>query len=524
MSRLIVCLIAGLLCSLAATKSVAQEKAREEKPLPPDSVWNTAHEKPPLTKEETKAFMKRLAQFVADNHLKRREDSPQKGMIYEYLDVRRRGKPDQFVQGEALDTMHDGAWFAAAMVNAHRATGDPFYKEMLTKWQLPFYAKMLNHSDTLFSTKRNDARPGVQPWDREHGLQEGEKGFVPYYWDDGGSVSLERRKDKNPLAIRPSLDNLAGKPNPEYLLDGYSQGSSNHLAQDLGVMLRLAWLLLKDSPDDADKKLAAEVAEAAKNLYECRLRHHGPIPMCVAPHALATGDKELAKRLPDGTDVKLFTPSNHFTQAFWMFKPGQRYSSPGFADNEQYLYYAALARNLIEKQDGTPPRTLALKLVFDAYTERLFFDRYYDDAPRPPGINRFDLYPLFAVDGKLEHYRSERKGPFNRPLPIGSRMGPQNMVVCGWALQLLREYPDVWQEGKFKEPLPDPKEALGRELAGGLRTWEAIFNAYGYVPTGLGRGEPWDHFSDSGGYAHLISAASQYLLYLDGRADWDVNR
>ena len=51
---------------------------------------------------------------------------------------------------------------AAALVNAYRATGDDFYREFLTQWVLPFYCKMLNHSDTLFSAKRNDARPGVK--------------------------------------------------------------------------------------------------------------------------------------------------------------------------------------------------------------------------------------------------------------------------------------------------------------------------------------------------------------------------
>ncbi len=53
-------------------------------------------------------------------------------MVYEYYWVARNGTPQQWIQGEALDTMHDGAWFACAMVNAYRATGDPIYKETLT--------------------------------------------------------------------------------------------------------------------------------------------------------------------------------------------------------------------------------------------------------------------------------------------------------------------------------------------------------------------------------------------------------
>jgi hypothetical protein len=60
------------------------------------------------------------------------------------------------------------------------------------------------------------------------------------------------------------------------------------------------------------------------------------------------------------------------------------------------------------------------------------------------------------------------------------------------------------------------------ELAGGLRTWEAIFAEKGYVPTGLGAGADWDKLSDSGGYAHLIAACAQWLIYLDGKHDWEL--
>ncbi|MCL4854201.1 MAG: hypothetical protein KJZ78_22805 [Bryobacteraceae bacterium] len=71
--------------------------------------------------------------------------------------------------------------------------------------------------------------------------------------------------------------------------------------------------------------------------------------------------------------------------------------------------------------------------------------------------------------------------------------------------------------------------ALEHELAGGLRTWEAIFAAKGYIPTGLGAGScgagfAWDELSDTGGYAHLISAACQWLLYLEGKNDWQFHR
>ena len=49
----------------------------------------------PLTADETREFMKRLATFVAENHLKKDEKSEQRGMVYEYFDVKRKGQVDQ---------------------------------------------------------------------------------------------------------------------------------------------------------------------------------------------------------------------------------------------------------------------------------------------------------------------------------------------------------------------------------------------------------------------------------------------
>jgi hypothetical protein len=177
-------------------------------------------------------------------------------------------------------------------------------------------------------------------------------------------------------------------------------------------------------------------------------------------------------------------------------------------------------------------------LTYDALTLPKLYEAYSDDSPVPPGINVFDLHPYKSVNGKPADYRSQRKGPFGGPRPVGSRFGPQNMVVCGWALQALRNDPGLWETARRRidKPhfFPDGASAgvvaaLERELAGGLRTWEAIFEVKGYIPTGLGAGNcgagfSWDELSDTGGYAHLISAASQWLLYLDGRNDWQLHQ
>src|SRR5690348_4504268 len=90
------------------------QPARSDEP-----AWATAADrKPAMTAVETRAFMKRLADYVVAHHLKKDEQSPQRGMVYEYFWVAQKGTPRQWIQGEALDTMHDGAWFACAMANA----------------------------------------------------------------------------------------------------------------------------------------------------------------------------------------------------------------------------------------------------------------------------------------------------------------------------------------------------------------------------------------------------------------------
>src|SRR5437588_9129007 len=70
----------------------------------------------------------------------------------------------------------------------------------------------------------------------------------------------------------------------------------------------------------------------------------------------------------------------------------------------------------------------------------MLFRYWSDNAPVLPGINRFDLIGQYGKGGKFESYRSDREVPF------GSRFGPQNMVVCGWALQALDAHPGLWDK------------------------------------------------------------------------------
>jgi hypothetical protein len=640
---------------LLALLAFATPAARAAEPPAWEKAVADAAKKKPMTVAEAEAFVRKLHDYVRENHLKADPKSPQKGMLYEYFDTTRAGKPDRWVQGEALDTMHDGAWYALAMAHAYRATGDKRYREFLKEYVLPFYTNVLNNSDTLFSLEQvNLAVNGVK-FDKEHALQEGEKGFCPYWWDDGASVSLERRRLKDPRAKPPfaCTDLLTGEANPEARLSGYSHGSSNHLAQDLGPMLMLGWLTFRDSADPAEKKLAADCALAAKNLQACRTRHgFGAIPAVVSAAGLTNGDKELLKKIGE---PKLVVPSNHYTRFLGgVTDPTKRHATPGFIDDAEYTYYSHLAT-------GKLPPAVRFKLIYDTYTEPMLFRYWSDDTPVPPGLNRFDLIGQYGKGGKFDSYRSDK------PVALGSRFGPQNMVVSTWALQMLDENPGLWDETVkkffpkdvrvgFADPAPDKivraipagaevfelggakfrlgggrvalvsagtfaganveltisappdgkggravitittdgvsavdgtggklaidgratpakgeptafqfvlpytivkdqkpwangielgrytitvgkesktfvlastekqvRDALEKELAGGLRTWEAIFETKGYIPTGLGAGGDWDKFSDTGGYAHLVSAASQYILWKQKKRDWETH-
>src|SRR5688500_13159400 len=103
-----------LLFLLAVAIIAVPVAASADDAIPP---WvKAAQAKGPMTADEARAFIKRLAKYVEENHLKHNADSPQRGMIYEYFDTTRKGEIAQFVQGEALDTMHDGAWYCAAMI------------------------------------------------------------------------------------------------------------------------------------------------------------------------------------------------------------------------------------------------------------------------------------------------------------------------------------------------------------------------------------------------------------------------
>ena len=63
-----------------------------------EPAWTKAADtKKPMTAAEAKAFIRRLTQYVLDHHLRRDESSAQRGLIYEYFWVEKRGTPQQWI-------------------------------------------------------------------------------------------------------------------------------------------------------------------------------------------------------------------------------------------------------------------------------------------------------------------------------------------------------------------------------------------------------------------------------------------
>lgn len=599
-----------------------------------------------LKKEEVIKWMKELAEYVEKNHLKKKENSPQFGMVYEYVNTKKIGQLGQWVQGEALDTMHDGAWFTASICQAYRATGDKYYFNLLSSYLIPFYTKVLNNSDTLFKDGLDPEKiaPSKSKSDLEHKYLGG-KGFCPYWWDDGDSQSIEGINQGIHGSECVDYFLLNNQPNPENRLWGFSLGCSNHMAQDLAVMLIETYLLTKKP----------EVLLAATYLQEDRSKRNYPyIPVIVASASFK--DETLLGKIVDYSSK--LEPSGWYYNILYNYEKDRTYSAPSFADDDEYIFYSNIIKYRGKVQEG-----LAFLIIYRAFTNPFLFRYWWDIGNVEHGLNVFDLSGMIKIkNGKCLKYRSD----FKEGMWYGSRMGPQNLKVTGWALQLIDSFPGIWEKrykekfkddilvrfkegfkvdcekeefysesinieglkinfgadrrnlyiygekekdndefilfskpdgggnwvkvkigkeidienlkgekvineyklngNKFEIRIPyqickeqkefltgvehgrysckvgdkivnlyfmsserDVKEELLKELTEGIITWKKIFKEKGYIPTGIGSSSisspvvkcAWEDLSDTGGYAHLIGACSQYLFYLERKKYWE---
>lgn len=479
-------------------------------PLPPapraspESAWN---------RDELRGFMRELADYVVEHHL-RRDDSPMRGKVYEFYDP----ATGQQGYGAGWDTMHDGAFFANACILAYRATAEPSYLHVVRDWVLPFYVRMANHSDTLFPDRTAAFSDGKKlPPERATAV----KGFIPYWWDDGHGVNFDALTAR--ITIRELLRDTSTITNdPENrngVLSGYSHGTSNHLALNIFPMMANGWLLTRDPA----------VAEAIHHLRQARIHMLNMDLPCYRVASLrASGADAGAHEAAQAFDSLPWPP--HKSVWWQAMAAKQKTALTPFHDEAQADYCAAVMGN----RAGPG---LAKRLTQLTYDVIRLHDRWYGNKPHPRGEMQGaeNNPPVFIVDGKFESHAGDRP-----EVLLASRLGPQILWACAQSLQLLGAYPEAWETWfpKRGEPCPDGwsepassqvAETLRRELEEGLHYWREEWRARGYLrphwPIGgqLPHRHYWQHrVSETGGYAHLIAAAATYAMWLDGQRDWDL--
>ncbi|MFO8012406.1 MAG: hypothetical protein R6X20_03775 [Phycisphaerae bacterium] len=346
-------------------------------------------------------FMHDLTDFVYEHHVVTDASRPVYGMTYEFW---RDGK---HIQEFGLDTMHDGAWWASAMVTAHRADPDGPYLERVQTYQVPFYTHMLNHSDRLFPRMRGrgqDTKP----------LRSPVKGWVPRGWDDGKGF------DKS------------GEPIPP----GYHT-TSNHLCQDLANLLMDVWLTTRDPA----------LAKGLAHLRAYKSDYFGPIGPVEFGWAVTNRPADALKRfVPSAFTVHGLAPCY---SGMYRQEPA---TLPAYDDGLAWQYREATARAV---RGGGMSEDLVLRAAGRAHAATRAMELYVDARPYPYGLYLFDIQrqPAFvAGEGRLDGYLST-----SRHL-LGGR-GVQFAWLAAGVAGHLAAHPDLW-ERRHREKFP--KEPLVR--------------------------------------------------------------
>jgi len=314
-------------------------------------------------------------------------------MIYEYVNTCKIGELGQWIQGEGLDTMHDGAWFAASLCQAFRATNEKYYLDFLLNYSIPFYTKVLCNSDILFKDGLDENKVFKAGKHRKETQYLGNKGFCPYWWDDGASVSMDLITTHNHLFDCIDYFILNNKPNMENRLWGFSLGCSNHLVQDIAVMLIEAYLLTGKE----------EILLSAKYLQEDRSkRGYSIIPVVLASASFQ--NKNLSEKI--GSAHRWFLIENEplgvYYASLYNYEENKIYIAPGFADGEEYNFYSSLIKNkgeLLEKE--------AFKIIYLSFTNPFLYKYWFDLYEPDEGLNIFDFSLIKIENGRILSYMSD---------------------------------------------------------------------------------------------------------------------
>lgn len=335
------------------------------------------------------ASMRELTDYVYAHHVVRDPRRPIYGMTYEFF------KDGRQTQDFPLDSMHDGAWFANAMITAQRADPAGNYLPRALKYQVPFYLNILLNSDRLFPDFGKTDEDNRAP---DHPI----KGRIPLAWDDGQGWELTAdrhcRRDYN-----------------------RTQGP-NHLAQDVADMLMNAWLATRDP----------QIARALMLLNVYRRDYSGTVPVIAFAAGITSGDRKLTRAAPPPR----FSPGD---------LPGyaglyQQNAEP-LAAYDDPLGWTYGQANAIAAIDGAMPDDYVLFCAARALGHEQCMELFFDDRSYAYGMHLFDIQnqPRFIQGaGRLDGYVSKAKVKF------GGR-GIQMAWVAAGILPELRRRPRLWE-------------------------------------------------------------------------------
>ena len=349
------------------------------------------HTVEPWTQPELRAFARDLGEYVAAHHIKRNPKSPQAGMICKWY----RPRDGRWVFDPARNMLSDAAWFTHALCLHYRTTCDPWSLDVLRKYPLPFFKKVLVSSDDLF---------GVS------------KGICPFWWDDGAAVALANGASVTGFPVRPRLTN-------------------NTLALDLATMLMSADML------NSDTGLTLAAAYLMHGDRACYGDPAVPLMLGVAAGTLGQDETLIARCLPM---LPWLNEDGLTSDCFEALCEGREKSPADAVEDALRLYQMH-----VTTQPWQPVNdAVAKKFVRAVYSTLRLADLWYDDTTRPPGVTPFDN-AILRLGEKFFFYHSDKPD-----LIFGTRHGPMLLCSAALALQLLDAFPNAW-EGWARQKHPD---------------------------------------------------------------------